>query len=129
VPKNRQVMGVPFYGKAEKNPAEGTKIFEYSVKYYEIPDILEKGQYKGKALARPVTRQWDATAMVPFLVDAAGKNVLSYDDPESVAAKGAYVVANGHLGAMFWEYRCDTGDHALLGSLVKAIYGKETVLQ
>jgi chitinase len=129
VPKNRQVMGVPFYGKAEKNPAEGTKIFEYSVKYYEIPDILEKGQYKGKALARPVTRQWDATAMVPFLVDAAGKNVLSYDDPESVAAKGAYVVANGHLGAMFWEYRCDTGDHALLGALVKAIYGKETVLQ
>ena len=129
VPKNRQVMGVPFYGKAEKSPAEGTKIFEYSVKYYEIPDILEKGQYKGKALARPVTRQWDATAMVPFLVDAAGKNVLSYDDPESVAAKGAYVVANGHLGAMFWEYRCDTGDHALLGALVKAIYGKETVLQ
>jgi hypothetical protein len=30
---------------------------------------------------------------------------------------------------MFWEYRCDTGDHALLGALVKAIYGKETVLQ
>ena len=129
VPKNRQVMGVPFYGKAEKNPAEGTKIFEYSVKYYEIPDILEKGQYKGKALARPVTRQWDATAMVPFLVDASGKNVLSYDDPESVAAKGAYVVANGHLGAMFWEYRSDSDDHALLKSLVKSIYGKETVLQ
>ena len=129
VPKNRQVMGVPFYGKAEKNPASGTKIFEYSVKYNEIPDILEKGLYKGKALARPVTRQWDPTAMVPFLVDAAGKNVLSYDDPESVAAKGAYVKANGHLGAMFWEYRGDTGDHALLGALVKAIYGKETVLQ
>ena len=129
VPKNRQVMGVPFYGKAEKSPAAGTKIFEYSVKYNEIPDILEKGLYKGKALARPVTRQWDPTAMVPFLVDAAGKNVLSYDDPESVAAKGAYVKANGHLGAMFWEYRGDTGDHALLKSLVNAIYGKETVLQ
>ena len=127
VPKNRQVMGVPFYGKAEKSPAAGTKIFEYSVKYHEIPDILEKGLYKGKALARPVTRQWDATAMVPFLWDGT-KNVLSYDDPESVAAKGAYVKANGHLGAMFWEYRCDTDDKALLKSLVKAIYGKETVL-
>ena len=128
VPKNRQVMGVPFYGKAEKSPAAGTKIFEYSVKYNEIPDILEKGLYKGKALARPVTRQWDPTAMVPFLVDTAGKNVLSYDDPESVAAKGAYVKANGHLGAMFWEYRGDTGDHALLKALVKGVYGKETVL-
>ena len=128
VPKNRQVMGVPFYGKAEKNPNEGTKIFEYSVKYYEIPDILNKGTYKGKALARAVHRQWDATAMVPFLVDDAGKNVLSYDDPESVAAKGAYVKENGMLGAMFWEYRCDTDDHALLKPLVNAIYGKESVL-
>ena len=43
-------------------------------------------------------------------------------------AKGLYVKANGHLGAMFWEYRCDTDDKALLKSLVKAIYGKETVL-
>ena len=128
VPKDRQVMGVPFYGKAEKNPAEGTKIFEYSVKYNEIPDILEKGLYKRKALARPVHRQWDPVAMVPFLVDDTGKNVLSYDDPESVEAKGTYVKENGHLGAMFWEYRGDTGDHALLKALVKGVYGKETVL-
>ena len=128
VPKDRQVMGVPFYGKAEKNPAEGTKIFEYSVKYNEIPDILNKGLYKGKPLARAVRRQWDPVAMVPFLVDETGKNVLSYDDPESVEAKGTYVKANGHLGAMFWEYRGDIGDHALLKALVKGVYGKETVL-
>ena len=66
--------------------------------------------------------------MVPYLVDESGKNVLSYDDPESVAAKGAYVTANGHLGAMFWEYRYDTDDHALLKALVNAIYGKDSVL-
>ena len=128
VPRNRQVMGVPFYGKAEKNPAPGTKIFEYSVKYYEIPDILNKGTYRGKALARAVYRRWEPTSMVPYLVDDTGKIVLSYDDPESVEAKGIYVKSNGHLGAMFWEYRCDTDDNALLKSLVKAIYGKDTVL-
>ena len=128
VPKDRMVMGVPFYGKAEKSPADGTKIFEYSVKYYEIPDILEKGTYKGKPLARPVQRMWEPTSMVPYLQDLAGKNVLSYDDPESVAAKGAYVKANNHLGAMFWEYRCDTDDHALLKALTKALYDKESVL-
>ncbi|MBQ3984940.1 MAG: hypothetical protein II636_06395 [Bacteroidales bacterium] len=128
VPKDRMVMGVPFYGKAEKNPAEGTKIFEYSVRYYEIPDILEKGVYKGKQLARPVMRMWEPTSMVPYLQDLAGKNVLSYDDPESVAAKGAFVKANNHLGAMFWEYRCDTDDHALLKALTKALYDKESVL-
>ncbi len=129
VPKDRQVMGVPFYGKSKKNPTDAEKIFEYSVKYYEIPDILEKGTYRSKPLARKVSRSWEPTSMVPFLVDESGTNVLSYDDPESVAAKGQYVKTNGMLGAMFWEYRYDTSDHALLKALVKAIYGKESVLQ
>lgn len=129
VPRDRMVMGVPFYGKAEKNPAEGTKIFDYSVRYYEMPDILNKGTYKGKPLARKVTRKWEPTSMVPYLVDESGLNVLSYDDPESVELKGKYAKANGHLGAMFWEYRCDTDDHALLKALVKGIYNKESVLE
>ncbi len=129
VPKERMVMGVPFYGKAEKNPASGTEIFDYSVRYYEMKDILEKGQYKGKPLARPVTRMWEPTSMVPYLQDASGKNVLSYDDPESVALKGTYVLANGYLGAMFWEYRCDTSDNELLRALTGALYGKESVLE
>lgn len=129
VPRDRMVMGIPFYGKAEKSPAAGQKIFDYTVRYYEIPDILEKGKYKGAALARNVHRMWEFTSMVPYLADDSGKNVLSYDDPESVAEKGAYVKAGGMLGAMFWEYRCDTSDHALLKALVKSIYNKESVLE
>ena len=128
VPLDRQVMGIPFYGKAEKNPSADTKIFDYSVKYYEIPDILEKGIYKGKALARPVTRRWEATSKVPYLVDNSGKNVLSYDDPESLTEKGKYVKEKKILGAMFWEYRYDTTDKDLLKALVNAVYGKESVL-
>ena len=128
VPLDRQVMGIPFYGKAEKNPSADSKIFDYSVKYYEIPDILEKGTYKGKALARPVSRRWEATSKVPYLVDGSGKNVLSYDDPESLTEKGKYVKEKKILGAMFWEYRYDTSDKDLLKALVNAVYGKESVL-
>lgn len=139
VPKVRQVMGIPFYGKAEKPPQDknspeyaiyaANKIFEYSVKYYEIPDILEKGKYNGKALVRPVFRVWEPTSKVPYLRDNNWKNVLSYDDPESVAEKGAYIKANKLLGAMFWEYRYDTEDHALNKAAVSSIYGRDTVLQ
>ena len=139
VPKERMVMGVPFYGKSQKPPSNkesaeyqtylANKIFDYSVRYYEMPDILENGTYKGKKLARKVFRRWEPTSMVPYLVDEAGVNVLSYDDPESVELKGKYVKNNGHLGAMFWEYRCDTDDHALLKALVKGIYEKESVLE
>jgi len=127
VPLERQVMGVPFYGKAEKHPT--TKIFEYSVKYYEIPDILEKGIYRGEGVKTEVTRIWDDVAKVPYLCDPLGKNILSYDDPQSVGEKGKYVVSKGILGAMFWEYRYDTSDHALLNALVNAIYGQETVMK
>jgi len=128
VPKERMVMGIPFYGKAEKNPAAGTKIFEYSVRYYEMDEILNKGTYKGKPLARKVTRMWEPTSMVPYLQDELGQNVLSYDDAESVELKGEYVKQGGYLGAMFWEYRCDDSKNTLLRALCKALYGQESVL-
>ena len=129
VPKNRQVMGIPCYGKSKKNPTDSEKIFEYSVKFYEIADILEKGTYRGKALVRPVSRRWEATSKVPYLVDGAGVNVLSYDDVESVTAKGEYIKAGGELGAMFWEYRYDDSKNSLIKAVVKALYGKESVIQ
>ena len=128
VPKNRQVMGIPCYGKAKKNPSDAEKIFDYSVKFYEIKGILEKGVYKNKPLARPVTRRWESTSMVPYLVDASGVNVLSYDDPESVTAKGEYIKKDGELGGMFWEYRYDDSNRSLIKALVKVLYGKDTVL-
>ena len=128
VPKNRQVMGIPCYGKSKKNPSDSEKIFDYSVKFYEIKDILEKGLYKNKPLARPVTRKWEATSMVPYLVDASGVNVLSYDDRESVSAKGEYIKKDGELGAMFWEYRYDDSNRSLIKAVVKALYGKDTIL-
>ena len=124
------------FWKAEKSPSDADKVFVdskgnvgYSIKYKDIVPVLQNGTYMGVTLNRKLQRVWDSKSMVPFLADDTGRNFLSYDDPESVAAKGAYVTANGHLGAMFWEYRGDTDDHALLKSLVKAIYGKETVLQ
>ena len=135
VPKNRQVMGVPFYGKAEKNPTDAYKVFVdakgklgYSIKYRDIVPIVKNGTYMGVTLNRKLHRVWDAKSMVPFLADDSGRNYLSYDDPESVEAKGLYVKNGGLLGAMFWEYRSDTDDHDLLKALVKGVYGKETVL-
>ena len=125
IPKERLVLGVPFYGKSDKND----NTYADEVKYNEMDEILNKGTYNGKSVAGKNIRRWDATAMVPYLVDEAGKNLLSYDDPESVAAKGAYAVGQGLLGAMFWEYRHDDDNQSLLKSLVNAMYGKESVLE
>ena len=74
-------------------------------------------------------RAWDDVAKVPFLTNNLGYNLLSYDDPESVGYKGAYVLEKKLLGAMFWEYRHDDDKQSLLRSLVRSVYGKESVME
>jgi len=65
--------------------------------------------YATVATAYPIatTRQWDATARVPYLSSVAGAgpqgcNFLSYDDAQSVAEKGAYAKAHGIGGVIIW---------------------------
>ena len=129
IPLERMNLGVPFYGKAEKNPAD--KVYEYEVNFNEMASILEKNYYAKRKL--DVTgknlRKWDDEAKVPYLTDTGGRVLLCYDDAESVTAKGEYVLERKLLGAMFWEYRHDDSDHTLLKALVKAVYGKESVIK
>ena len=130
IPLNRMNLGVPFYGKAEKNPSEANKVYNYEVNYNEMYDILHNNWYKKRSLdvTGKNNRAWDDVAKVPFLTDNMGRNLLSYDDPESVTCKGQYVVEKKLLGAMFWEYRHDDDQQSLLKALVSAVYGKSTVM-
>ena len=130
IPLNRMNLGVPFYGKAEKNPTEANKVYNYEVNYNEMYDILHNNWYKKRSLdvTGKNNRAWDDVAKVPFLTDNMGRNLLSYDDPESVTCKGQYVVEKKLLGAMFWEYRHDDDQQSLLKALVSAVYGKSTVM-
>lgn len=53
------------------------------------------------------SRQWDATARVPYLssvagIGAQGCNFVSYDDAQSVAEKGAYAKTHGIGGVIVW---------------------------
>ena len=131
IPLNRMNLGVPFYGKAEKNPSEANKVYNYEVNYNEMYDILHNNWYKKRSLdvTGKNNRAWDDVAKVPFLTDNLGYNLLSYDDPESVGWKGKYVVEKNLLGAMFWEYRHDDSNQSLLKALVGAVYGKATVME
>ena len=117
VPLNRQNLGVPFYG-------HGISPYKDDVKYNEMAAIFNSTTtYKDKNI-----RKWDDEAKVPYLVDSSGKILLSYDDEESVAFKGKLSVEKKMLGVMVWEYRHDDKQHTLMKSLVKSVYGKESVL-
>ncbi len=55
----------------------------------------------------PGTRVWDATAHVPYLSSAtplgsAGCNFITYEDPQSLADKGAYARSQGLGSLIIW---------------------------
>jgi len=100
VPSHKLVLGMPFYGRG----GEGG-----------VPNFID---YKRIKALEGYTEMWDDIACVPYLVDENGAFVCGYDNPQSLAIKCQYVIDNGLLGAMYWDYNGDAEDRVLS----KAIY-------
>lgn len=93
VPKNKLVMGMPFYGRG---------------KDYEGNRAYGKLNADGKYLER-----WDSIAQVPYLVNDEGKMILGYDNPTSIRIKCDYILENGLRGAMYWDMDSDDDNFTL----------------
>ena len=96
VPYEKMVLGIPFYGHGDG------KAFEDYVDYKDIK--VDPGKY---------SIQWDATAMVPYVTDATGKMVLTYDDAQSVGLKAEFVQQKNLAGAMYWNIEADDASFTL----------------
>jgi len=101
MPAEKLVLGIPFYGRAG-----GETGLPNFIHYREIVDLKD------------VEPKWDADAMVPYLVNADGQFVCTYETAESIAIKCHYIHERGLRGAMYWEYAGDTDE----GTLQKAVY-------
>ena len=58
-------------------------------------------------------RYWDVAAQAPWLWNARARRCISYDDPKSIAAKAAFVKAQGLGGIMYWEQSLDPSGELL----------------
>lgn len=119
IPAAKLGIGFGFYGQcwtggvtAPRQPQGASTIVD-TPSYAQIMDSY----YRGDA------RHWDTTASVPYLGRAAGLGpkhctYLSYEDPQSIAAKVAYLKAKGLGGAIIWTisqgWRAKTGNNAPL---------------
>jgi chitinase len=121
VPAEKIVLGMPFYGRTWGDVMDQNHGLFQPGK--DIPNTY--GSYSAIAstmLDKGYTRYWDAKSSVPFLYNAEKHIFVSYEDPESAAAKCAYVKAHHLGGVMFWDYESDPSG-TLLHAIRKALDG------
>jgi chitinase len=71
-------------------------------------------EIKDSIMTRPgFTRYWDEKAQGPYLWNADTRQLVTYDDEESMRIKCEYVKAKGMAGIMFWQYASDPKEYLL----------------
>jgi chitinase len=123
VPPAKVVVGVPFYGRAwAAIEGEGTGPYQpgsrpttrIETNYGPLSTtLIDRGGF---------VRMWDSQAQAPYLWNKDTRTFISYEDPESLRLKCAYIRDKGLGGTMFWEYYGDkTG--VLLDTLFTSLRG------
>ena len=112
VPPRKLVIGAAFYGRefADVKP-EHDGLYQTYGHYqggHNWPEL--KQDFIGK---QGYVRHWDADAQAPWLWNAQTHCFITYDDPQSIAAKAAYVRAEHLGGIMYWEQTADPTDELL----------------
>ena len=100
IPKEKLVMGLPFYGRGSAE------------KYADYIDFRNIDTTKAE-----FTVKWDDKALIPYITDGSGELVFNYENPHSIRLKCKYLLDNELLGAMYWDYGADDDN----GSLSKVV--------
>lgn len=106
IPYNKMTLGMAFFGRVDRNILQGDEL-----------DYNEIIQLTG------FNKCWDDQCKVPYLTDAVGTMVLSYDDETSIGLKAEYVKSKGLLGGMYWDIEADDANHTLGKSVATRLIG------
>ena len=98
IPLAKLLLGVPFYGKSFDCGSLGQPFTTCAdASYAEAMALRDAGW----------TRDWDATARVPWLRRSDGGMIVCFDDTQSVGAKCDYVRTKQAAGLIIWELTQD----------------------
>lgn len=128
VPASKIVVGVPFYAQTWRNvvpndyfglfqPADGVPSGTRPggvLFYRDLEPLLQSEAY---------VHFFDDEARVPWMYNPESRIAVSYEDPESILNKAAYVRRMGLGGMMAWELSNDDDSHTLLRAVFTGLYG------
>jgi chitinase len=115
VPADKILLGLPFYGHTWGQVADREHGLYQPGK--PIPDAYAPYHLIAESMVgHGFDRYWDSRASAPYLYSPEKKIFVSYEDPESIAAKCSYVLAHKLGGLMFWDYSSDPS-----GTLLRTI--------
>lgn len=104
VPKNKILMGIPLYGRGNKDMYRDFVGYEH---IKTLPTCEER---------------WDSIAKVPYIVDEKENLVLTYDDTISVGFKCDFIKSENLGGVMYWHYAGD-GKEGKLKQVIRDKFG------
>jgi chitinase len=117
VPADKILLGVAFYGRGFTG-VSGRNAGLYSRYARGYPETPWK-TIESRMLTSPQwVRHWSATAEAPWLYNAQRHIFFTYDDPQSLSIKAAFVRHQHLRGVMIWVLGEDDARNSLLRALV-----------
>ncbi|HTY10557.1 MAG TPA: glycosyl hydrolase family 18 protein [Bacteroidota bacterium] len=99
IPKNKIVLGLPFYGKMFGTSTIYTSyVQEEDLAYRDIMTTIQSGQW---------TYVWDSGSEAPYYTSSRPDEFITLDDSASIAVKCQYVKTQRLSGVMIWEISQD----------------------
>lgn len=119
VPREKLVLGVPFYGRGFRVASAGAAagLFQPQVGTVEVGDWRD---IKRDLLTDPAwQRHRHPVARSPWLYHAGTQTFVSYEDAQSIEERARFAADNGLRGAFMWHLAGDDDKHTLLAAMVR----------
>ena len=112
VPAHKLNLGLAFYGRRFGDVvADHDGLYQ---RYASDGGYVSWRQIERDFLDRNgFVRHWDEAAQSAWLWNAAERRMISYDDPQALRAKAAFVRERGLGGVMYWEQSTDPDEQLL----------------
>jgi len=112
IPSRKIVLGAAFYGRSWQGVhPKNYGLYQTFEEFYQfIPYAkLEKEFINSNGFMR----YWDEKANAPYLWNSEKQIMVSYDDPQSLRAKAAYIKNEKLGGVMYWHHSYDPSEKLL----------------